>query len=101
MFPTPTACNATPSTHELPDSLLPLIGPETNSLLMGNHGSVSFSHSLADTYYKLEILDAYCRILLLTKSIGKLNVLNRDEMTKLLEVKEKFGFPDSRGVRPM
>ena len=38
-----TAQFAMPSTHDLPQSLLPLIGPETNSLLMGNHGSVSFA----------------------------------------------------------
>ena len=38
---------------------------------MGNHGSVTFSHDLVDAYYKLEILDAYCRILLLTKQLGR------------------------------
>ncbi|MBI1337234.1 MAG: class II aldolase/adducin family protein [Phycisphaera sp.] len=91
-----TAKYATPSTHDLPNSLLPLIGPETNTLLMGNHGSVSFDKDLIGAYYKLEILDAYCRILLLTKSIGKMNVLDKNQMTELLKVKEKFGFPDSR-----
>lgn len=91
-----TAKFAMPSTHDLPNSLLPLIGPETNSLLMGNHGSVSFSHDLTDTYYKLEILDAYCRILLLTKQVGRINILSQDEMTGLLEVKQNFGMSDER-----
>ena len=93
----PTADYATPSTQALPDSLLPLIGPETNTVLMGNHGSVSFSpRDLIDAFYKLEILDAYCRILLLTRQIGRTNVLDRDQMTELLEVKKKFGFDDPR-----
>ena len=93
-----TAQYATPSRQDLPDSLTPLIGPETNSLLMGNHGSVSFSNSLIDAYYKLEILDAYCRILLLTKQVGKVNVLSRDKMRELLEVKQQFGLSDERSA---
>jgi len=91
-----TAPYALPSTQALPDSITPLIGPETNTVLMGNHGSVSFSNTLIDTYYKLEILDAYCRILLLCKNLGKANVFTSDEMVDLLKVKQKFGFKDSR-----
>lgn len=91
-----TAPYALPSTQALPDSITPLIGAETNTVLMGNHGSVSFSHSLIDAYYKLEILDAYCRILLLCKQIGKANVFTTDQMVDLLKVKKKFGFPDDR-----
>ncbi len=92
----PTAPYATPSKQDLPESILPLIGPETNTVLMGNHGSVSFSRDLEDTYYKLEILDAYCRILLLTKQVGRMNILNEKQMTELLEVKRNFGMKDAR-----
>ncbi len=91
-----TAKYATPSTHDLPNSLLPLIDEHTNSLLMGNHGSVCFDKTLIDTYYKLEILDAYCRILLLVKQIGKVNMLTPDQMTELLQVKQQFGMKDPR-----
>ena len=92
----PFAPYATPSKQDLPDSITPLIGPQTNSVLMGNHGTVSFSHSLIDTYYRLEILDAYCRILLLCHQFGKANVLSPKQMHELLEVKHKFGLPDDR-----
>ena len=91
-----TAKYATPSTHDLPNSLLPLIDEHTNSLLMGNHGSVCFDADLINTYYKLEILDAYCRILLLVKQIGKVNTLTQAEMTELLQVKQQFGMNDPR-----
>lgn len=91
-----TAKYATPSKSDLPDSLIPLIDSETNTLLMGNHGSVSFDTTLIGAYYKLEILDAYCRILLLCKSLGKVNILDTDQMTELLEVKQNFGMPDKR-----
>ena len=91
-----TAPYATPSKPELPDSIVPLIGPETNTVLMANHGSLSFSFDLTDTYYKLEILDAYCRVLLLTKQLGSVNQLDQKQMTDLLEVKKNFGLPDER-----
>ena len=92
----PTAKYTTPSYAELGKSVCDLIGPETNTVLMGNHGAVCFAPTLTDTYYKLEILDAYCRILLLIKQVGKVNFLSQQEMVDLLKVKQKFGIPDAR-----
>jgi L-fuculose-phosphate aldolase len=94
----PVAEYATPSTEDLPNSILPHVGPETNSVLMGNHGTVSFSDSLRDAYYKLEILDAYCRVLLLCKQLGKAEVLSNDQMASLLEVKQSMGLQDPRAA---
>ncbi len=92
----PTARYATPSTHDLPKSILDVMGPETNTVLMGNHGSVSFGKTLEQTYYNLEILDAYCRILILTKQLGQAKSLSQDQMIELLKVKQQFGFSDPR-----
>jgi L-fuculose-phosphate aldolase len=92
----PTAEYATPSTAELAERLLPHIGPQTNTVLMGNHGSVSFSDTLIDAYYRLEILDAYCKVLLLCRQIGPPNVLSPEQMTELLTVKQQFGMQDER-----
>jgi len=95
----PVARYALPSTQALPDSLTPLIGPDTNTLIMCNHGSVSFSpKGLIDCHYLLEILDAYCRILLLCTQLGRVNVLDNGQMTDLLKVKEKFGLSDDRAA---
>lgn len=91
-----TAPFAMPSTEELPQSILPLIDQYTNTVLMGNHGSVSFDKTLMGAYYKLEILDAYCRTLLLTRQLGHANTLTAQQMAGLLEVKAKFGMPDPR-----
>lgn len=91
-----TAKYATPSKPDLAESVVALIDKETNTVLMGNHGSVSFSDSLIDAYYKLEILDSYCRLLLLTKQLGRINQLTHEQMTELLKVKQAFGLSDSR-----
>ncbi len=93
----PTAEYATPSKQELADSLIPCMGPNTSSILMGNHGVVCYSRKdIMDAYYRLEILDAYSRILLLTKQLGQIQQLSPKQMQDLLEVKAKFGFPDER-----
>jgi L-fuculose-phosphate aldolase len=92
----PLAPYATPSKQELADSIIPLIKPETNTVIMGNHGTVNFSGSLQDAYYKLEILDAYCRILLLARQLGQVKPLSNQQMHDLLEVKQNFGMADPR-----
>ena len=92
----PMAKYTTPSYKELGESVVALINKDTNTVMMGNHGSVCFDTSLIGAYYKLEILDAYCRILLLTRQLGKINQLSQQEMVDLLKVKEKFGLPDQR-----
>ncbi len=92
----PFADFAMPSKMALADSIVPLIKEDTNSVIMGNHGVVCFSHSLEETYYKLEILDSYCRVLLLSRSLGKPKLLTNDQMKELLEVKAQFGGKDDR-----
>ncbi len=92
----PMAKYTTPSYKELGESVVALITKDTNTVMLGNHGSVCFDTTLMSAYYKLEILDAYCRILLLTRQLGKINQLTQEEMVELLKVKEKFGLPDQR-----
>ena len=94
----PIARFAMPSTPDLPDSVVELIGPDTNSVLMGNHGTVSFSRDLVDAYYKLEILDAYCRILLLCRQLAPPHVLTAAQNAGLLQVKQQFGLSDERAA---
>ncbi|XAL99452.1 class II aldolase/adducin family protein [Phycisphaeraceae bacterium D3-23] len=87
---------ATPGTQALPDSFINKLNQESNTVLMGNHGSVSFADTLEIAYYRLEILDNYCKQLLLARSLGQVKVLDPGQMSELLEVKERFGFPDER-----
>src|SRR5271154_4998499 len=54
----------TPGDQRLADSILPFV-KDSNTVLMGNHGVVCFDSDLEQCYYKLEIVDAYARILLL------------------------------------
>src|SRR5687767_4302147 len=100
--PVKTAKYVTPGDNRLPDSIKPYI-KESNTILLGNHGVVCYGPDLEDAYYKLEIVDAYARILLLTKQLGSVRPLSGEEMTDLLALKTKFGMYDPRtapGAKP-
>jgi L-fuculose-phosphate aldolase len=93
--PVKTAKYVTPGDTRLPDSIKPYI-KESNTILLGNHGVVCYGPDLEDAYYKLEIVDAYARILLLTKQLGSVRPLDSSEMKDLLALKQKFGMYDPR-----
>src|SRR3954463_7335095 len=90
-----TAKYVTPGDTRLGESLLPYV-KDSNTILLQNHGTVTFSTSLEDAYYKLEIVDAYSRILMLAKSLGSVRPLDCGEMKELLELKARFGLKDTR-----
>jgi L-fuculose-phosphate aldolase len=87
---------ATPGGPALPESFMDKLTPLTNTILMANHGSISIGKDLTEAYYRLEILDNYCKQLLLARQLGKVNVLDNNQMVELLKVKERFGFQDDR-----
>jgi L-fuculose-phosphate aldolase len=93
--PVKTAKYVTPGDTRLGESILPFV-KDSNTIVLGNHGVVCFDSDLEQCYYKLEIIDAYTRILLLTKQLGSVNTLNTQEMSELIQLKGKFGLPDPR-----
>jgi L-fuculose-phosphate aldolase len=85
-----------PSTEDLAHRTVAAIGPATNALLMANHGVLCWGADLEEAYYRLEIIESYCRLLLNLKQLAKPQVLSVDAFTELLQVKSKFGFSDDR-----
>src|SRR6478735_145125 len=90
-----TAKYVTPGDTRLGESLLPYV-KDTNTILLQNHGTVTYDVDLENAYYKLEIVDAYSRILLLAKSIGNIRPLDAQEMKELLDLKVRFGLREPR-----
>lgn len=88
----PTAPYATPGTQAAADVVADLITPQTNTVLMANHGCVCFSNSLTDAYHKLEILDAYCRLLLLARQVGQPRPLTEPQLKELRDLKARNGW---------
>lgn len=90
-----TAKYVTPGDTRLGESLQPYV-KDSNTILLQNHGAVTFDVDLEGAYYKLEIVDAYARILLLAKQIGSIRPLDGNEMKELLDLKVRFGIDEPR-----
>src|SRR3954464_7947841 len=90
-----TAKYVTPGDTRLGESLLPYV-KDSNTILLQNHGTVTFDVDLEGAYYKLEIVDAYSRILLLAKQIGSIRPLDASEMKELLDLKVRLGIDEPR-----
>src|ERR1700712_3927165 len=66
-----TAKYVTPGDTRLGESLMPYV-KDSNTILLQNHGVVCFDVDMEQCYYKLEIVDAYARILILAKQVGSI-----------------------------
>src|SRR5438067_13340334 len=74
-----TAKYVTPGDKRLGESILPYV-KDSNTILLQSHGVVCFHPDLEQTYYQLEIVDAYARILILAKQVGSIRPLSGDDM---------------------
>jgi L-fuculose-phosphate aldolase len=91
----PTVGYTLPGTSAFAESVAPHLGG-TNTLLLANHGSVAFGPSLDQAYGQTEILDAYCRILLLARTLGTVRPFTNKQIGELLALKKRLGYSDPR-----
>jgi len=87
----------TPGGQAFADTIIPFVD-KCNVMILANHGTVSFGESVERAYWWTEILDAYCRMLLLSRQLGRVNYLNETESRELLVLKDKWGFADPRNT---
>jgi len=87
----------TPGTPEM-GKLVADLADKHNTILMANHGVVSWSHNnVEDAYFKMEILEAYCRTVLVAAQLGKPpNTFTPAQLQDLLKIKQSLGIPDPR-----
>ncbi len=87
----------TPGTPEMGKLVADLVDKH-NTILMANHGVVSWSHNnLEDAYFKMEILEAYCRTVLVTAQLGRpAKTITPAQLQDLLKIKQSLGIPDPR-----
>lgn len=87
----------TPGTPEMGQLVAELVDKH-NTILMANHGVVAWSHNnLEDAYFKMEILEAYCRTVLVTAQLGKpAKTMTAAQLQDLLKIKQSLGIPDPR-----
>ncbi len=86
---------AIPGGQEFADTILPFV-KKSNVIILANHGTVSFGETVERAYWWTEVLDAYCRILMLAKGLGRVNYFTEPEAQGLLDLKGKWGMHDPR-----
>ncbi|HOB33825.1 MAG TPA: class II aldolase/adducin family protein, partial [Verrucomicrobiota bacterium] len=69
-----------------------------NTILMANHGVVTWSHNnIEEAYWRVEIIEAYCRTLMVASQLGKPpNTFTPQQLQDLLKIKQSLGYVDPR-----
>lgn len=87
----------TPGGQAFADTVLPFVD-KTNVIILANHGTVSFGVDVEQAYWWTEILDAYCRILMLARQLGNVSYFSENQERELLTLKDKWGWADPRNT---
>ena len=94
----PTAEYETPGGEAFAQTVRPFVG-KANTVVLRNHGTVSWGSTVERAYWLTETLDAYCRMLLIAQQLGHVQRLPPGKVEELLDLKERFGVGrDSRRV---
>jgi L-fuculose-phosphate aldolase len=91
----PLAVYETPGGQKFADTVVPF-AKDCNTIILANHGTLTFGPDLEKAYWNTEIIDAYCRILILAKQLGRINYFDEQKTRELLELKKRLGYDDVR-----
>lgn len=87
----PIAPYAELGTEAVPDVIAPYCHTH-NGVLLANHGAVTWAEEPYSAYYRLESMEYYAKILLITdKLIGNQQQLSDEQIERLIGMREKFG----------
>src|SRR6266498_179674 len=96
----PLAKYGTPGTPELTDALEPLV-PQYDAILMSNHGVVAYGSDLNHAYMKMETVEHFAQIALVTHLLGRQQPLGSEELEKLLLARSKYQGSTSAAPLPL
>lgn len=94
--PAAVAPYETPGTQAFAETVLPWVH-EHNTILLKNHGVVCWADTVTHAEWLCEILDTYCKTILIARQIGTpLAVIPEDKIDDILRRKMWMGLPDAR-----
>jgi L-fuculose-phosphate aldolase len=91
----PVAEYETPGGQKFADTIVPFL-KDCNTIILANHGTVTFGPDLEKAYWNSEIIDAYCKILILARQLGRVNYFTDQQTKELLALKKRLGYDDVR-----
>ncbi len=95
----PVARYGTPGTPELSEALEPLV-PHYDAILMANHGVVTYGADLLATFFRMETVEHFAQVALVTELLGKQALLSSGDVEKLLAARARYGTTTAAQVGP-
>jgi len=95
----PIAEYATPSTKELPEAVRKYVKAH-DGMLLANHGALTLGADLFSAYYKMETIEHFAKISLVARLLGNENLLAREEVERLQELRGTYGIKAPAPICP-
>lgn len=90
----PLARYGTPGTTELCDSIQPLLSGY-DAILLANHGVVTYGPDLLTAFFRMETVEHFAHVSLVTQLLGRQAELSASDVDKLLAARAKAQGPRS------
>ena len=81
----------TPTTEEIPNAVEKEIA-DCEAMLLSNHGALTVGTDVMQAYYRMEVLEMYARVRVVTKILGEPKPLGQAAVTELYKVREQQGW---------
>ncbi len=81
----------TPTTNQIPDAVVKEI-PDCEAVLLSNHGALTVGTDVMQAYYRMEVLEMYARVRLVTRIIGEPKPLSQTEVAELFRIRDQQGW---------
>jgi len=88
----------TTGTEELYGNIAKYI-QDYDAFLLENHGALAIGNSVLNAYHKLETLEHAAKIQFFAHQLGRVNTIPDAEVTKLINLREKFGIRKDIGLK--
>jgi L-fuculose-phosphate aldolase len=88
----PTCAYATPSTMEIPDSLMPYI-QEHDAFMLQNHGALTVGNTLTRAFFTMEEVEFNAKIMKYAMELGRIQEISEEKMYELMDLRARFGLP--------
>ena len=79
----------TPGTDAVAQSVTPHLTAGARAVLMSNHGAVTVAEDLLHAWWRMETLERYCQVILLSGPLGGPRPLAAGKLAKLLDLKRR------------
>ena len=88
----PTCAYATPSTMEIPDSLMPYI-QQYDAFMLKNHGALTVGNTLTRAFFTMEEVEFNAKIMKYAMELGRIEEISEEKMYELMDLRARFGLP--------